>query len=660
MIQSVPRVRRAAYFLIAPAVCLALFWRAPFIWFRNDDFSLLGIPLDVHNIRDLFHVLFVPVAQGTVRVLSERVFFLAFSSVFHMNALPFRICAMATWFANLTLAALIGERLIGSRAAGVLAAVLWTANGAVVLPLVWAVTYTEVLCALCILLAFYARLRWLESGKRGWRITEWAAYLAGFGALEIIVMYPCIALLHALCMDRQRGEQGTSPDGQGASLDAGGPSSDRAPGSSWLGTLPLFIPAVIFTAVHFFLIPKTQGAYYSLAIDHRLPATFLNYVSWAMAPILIGDPLGGWRLLGLIFAPLTGAALLVFAAWRFPGRRGLTPVFCIGWFVLLLIPVLPLPDHTTDYYLTIPVLGLAWLAGWSIVSAWSVTGAGRLTMTGQALARAVSVILVAAYLAGSIHEIDVATAWIYEHTDRIRVLLEAVDSTVRRHPGTAIVLSGVDQELFQIGFQDNPFRLYGVQHVYLAPGTERGIQSRLDLGGLAQFIITPAKALDLIDRGKARVLAVSADQVTDVTRVSAAVLRDTAKSSGNFVDVGDPIYAAQLGDTWFSPEGGVRWMPASATVKLFGIDASALYVTGYAPATVSASGPMRLIFSGNGLEIGSAVMNNANDRFSLAFPLPAALIGQSSIEISIHASKTVQFPGDGRDLSVIFGTFSIR
>jgi hypothetical protein len=460
-------------------------------------------------------------------------------------------------------------------------------------------------------------------------------------------------------MDRQRGDQKTLPDAHGSSLDAGRASSDRAP--SWRGTLPRFIPAVIFTAVHFFLIPKTEGQYYSLAIDHRLPATFLKYVSWALAPGLIRVTPDGWRLLGLIFAPLTGVALLAFAAWRFPSR-GLTPIFCIGWFVLPLIPVLPLPDHTTDYYLTVPVLGLAWLAGWSIASAWSVTGAGRFKVTGQVLARAVSVMLVAAYLAGSIHEIDLATAWVYEHSDRMRVLLEAVDDAVRRHPVTTIVLSGVDQELFQSGFQDNPFQLYGVEHVYLAPGEEHRIQSRLDLGGLAHFIITPPKALDLIDRGQARVLAVSANQVTDVTRAYAAILSGSTRSPGNFVDVGDPSYTAQLGGTWFPLEGGVRWMSASATVKLSGIDASAqkLYVTGYAPAAVSASGSVTLNFRGNGRTIASAVMKKADDRFSLAFPLPAALIGQSSVEVSIDASKTVRFPGDERDLGVIFGTFSIR
>jgi hypothetical protein len=629
--------RQAGYFLIAPAVCVALFWRAPFIWFRNDDFAWLGIPLEVHNIRDLFHVLFVPRAQGTIRVLSERLFFLVFASVFGIHALPFRICALATWFANLTLAALIGTRLMRSRAAGVLAAVLWTANGAIVLPLVWASTYNEVLCALCILLAFYARLRFLESGRRGWRITEWAAYLAGFGALEIIVMYPFIALLHALCLDRRR-EDVDSPRNQG-----------------WLATWPLFIPAVIFTAVHFFLIPKTEGPYYSLSVDQRLPATFLNYVNWALAPGLIKVTPDWWRSLGLISAPLTGIALLAFAAWR-ARHRDFLPAFCIGWFVLLIAPVLPLPQNVSDYYLTMPVLGLAWLAGWGIVSAWRATGVGG------AFARAAAVTLVAAYLTGSIHEIAFATVWNYDRGDRMRVLCEAVDDVERTHPGTAILLSGVDEDLFQSGLQDYPFRLYGVQYTYLAPGEENGLSSRLDLGGLAHFIITPPKALALLDRGKARVLALSADQVTDSTRAYAAVLRSHLQPRGNFVDVGDPNYAAQLGDTWFTPDGGARWMPASATVKLSGIDPAArkLYVTGYAPASVIAAGPITLSFLGNGREIGSAVMKKPDDRFSLAFPLPAALIGRSSVEISIHASKTVRVPGDRRDLSVVFGTFSIR
>ncbi len=128
-------------------------------------------------------------------------------------------------------------------------------------PLVWASAYNEILCAFCILAAFYARLRWLESGGRKWLITEWAAYLAGFGALEIIVMYPAVAALHALLIARKR----------------------------FWSTLPLFVPAVAFTCFHFFFIPVVAGPYYTLAVDRRLPGNFLTYIGWAIAPSQLGD-----------------------------------------------------------------------------------------------------------------------------------------------------------------------------------------------------------------------------------------------------------------------------------------------------------------------------------------------------------------------------------
>ena len=277
------QLRRAACFLIAPAVCLILFWRVPGTWFLNDDFAWLGMPLEVHSLYDFFHVLFIPKAQGTIRVLSERLFFLTFSSVFGLHALPYRLWVLATWFGDLTLANLIGARLTGSRAAGILAALLWARSACVTTPLVWASAYNEILCAFCILAAFYARLRWLESGSRKWLVGEWAAYLAGFGALEVIVMYPAVAALHALLMARKR----------------------------FWSTLPLFAPAVAFTCFHFFFIPVVAGPYYTLAVDRRLLGNFLTYIGWAIEPGQLSD-LSARIGLGVWIITLTCLALTAF------------------------------------------------------------------------------------------------------------------------------------------------------------------------------------------------------------------------------------------------------------------------------------------------------------------------------------------------------------
>ncbi|PYT10738.1 MAG: hypothetical protein DMG59_28070 [Acidobacteria bacterium] len=79
------RVARAAYFL-PPLVCLIVFWRVPFTWFISDDFAWLSLPLQVHSLNDFWDAVFTPRAQGTVRVLSERLFFLVFSSLFGLHA----------------------------------------------------------------------------------------------------------------------------------------------------------------------------------------------------------------------------------------------------------------------------------------------------------------------------------------------------------------------------------------------------------------------------------------------------------------------------------------------------------------------------------------------------------------------------------------------
>ena len=618
------RVARAAYFL-PPLVCLIVFWRVPFTWFISDDFAWLSLPLQVHGLNDFWDAVFTPRAQGTVRVLSERLFFLVFSSLFGLHALPYRLWILGVWFADLTLAALIGERLTGSRAAGVVCALLWTTSARIVTTLAWASAYNEVLCAFFVLSAFYARLRWLESGQRKWMAAEWSAYLAGFGALELIVIYPAIVILHALLVARKQ-----------------------------LGTaLALLIPAAVFSAVHLLFIPKHPAQIYAFAIDRRLFQTFGQYLAWALGPSGMGDYDPRWRLPGLIVTGLIGVALAAFAAWRLRCRDRVV-VFCAGWFVILLAPVLPLVNHVSDYYLTIPIIGLAWLAGWAFVVAWQA----------GASARVVAVILVALYLAGSIYEIQAATQWYFDLGGRMRALVRGVEDSMRRHPGSAVLLQGVDARLFQEGgFQDDPFHLVGAERVYLAPGTEKGIAAREDLGGTTRFRISQEQAMKLLERGQARVLDAASGGARDVTQQYEIVARaEFLATHRNFVDVGDPVYTARLGPTWHSIENGFRWMPKTATIQLSG-PASAdekLHVTGYAPAVALASGPVTLRFQAAGHGIGSATLRTPAAKFALEFPLPADLVGQYAVEISVEANKVFRVPGDGRELGMVFGTFSIR
>lgn len=91
---------RLAGFALACAVCLWLYWPGLMTWFAMDDFAWLGLRQAAGDAGWLA-VLFSPKAQGTVRPLSERLYFLALEGIFGIEALPFRIVGFATQMLNL-------------------------------------------------------------------------------------------------------------------------------------------------------------------------------------------------------------------------------------------------------------------------------------------------------------------------------------------------------------------------------------------------------------------------------------------------------------------------------------------------------------------------------------------------------------------------------
>lgn len=614
-------MKRVAYYLCAPALCLALFWRVLVTWFRTDDFSLLSLASSVHDLRSLGYALFHPVAQGTVRVLSDRLFYLLFYTLFGVRAGPFHVGILLTWFIALGLAAEIGARVAGSRAAGLAAALLWTTSPIISTPLAWAAVYEVVLCAFFALAALYARVRFLETGAKAWRNAEWMLFLLGFGAQESMVVYPAAAVLYTWAVARRdvfkKGER---------------------------GVFALFLPSVLFTAVHFFLIPKQPSEVYRLAVDARLPATLWTYFKMSMGPEQFGST--------LIF----GSVLAAFLIWRL-WRRDWAVLFAAGWWVLWIAPVLPLPNHISDYYLTASMAGLAWLGGSALVAAWN---AGSKAGIGARIGAAA---LVALYLFNAVPAIRDGTAWYLEHTARMRVAFRAMEEVGQEQPGATVIFKGVDNDLFQTGFQDHPFLLAGISQVFLAPGTENGIVAREDLGGIKSFVISPEDALRVIENGQARVIEITAGVPREITRSFDTVLRaEFLASHRDSADVGQPAYASRLGPTWNRIENGYRWMARSATVQLAGPSSPGerLYVTGYGAAAALAAGPVTLHFRADGQDLGSATVIQPDQKFAFDFALPGKLVGQYAMEVSIETSRVFRPVGETRDLGMIFGTFSVR
>lgn len=619
------RAARAAYYGIPCLVALIVYWHGLTSWFLNDDFAWLGLPLELQKPHGLWVALFRPQAQGTVRVISERLFFLIFSSVFGIHALPFRIWVFLTQFANLVLVSHITQRLTGSRLAGFVAPLLWMLNANLSVVMSWTAAYNQILCGFVLLLSFDLLLRYFETGRRVYYVAQLVVFLLGFGVLELNALYPALAALYTLCCARKH----------------------------FFKTLPLFLPSIVYAVIDLAVIPKSTAPVYHMTFRSGLFDTFSRYLSWALGPNRLGELLDeSLGLVGLIGTALIGVVLLAFVVKRLWNRQWLA-VFCVGWFLLFLAPVLPLQNHVADYYLTLPLIGLAILAAWAIDTAWHSGVAWK----------AVAVVLALFYAAGSIAESQIATNWYQERSSKIRELLTAVEAAHQRHPESMIVLSGVTGDLFQSGFQDNPFRLYGVPRLALAPGSESGIQAREELGGMKRFVVSLGELVRELAANRAVVLSISDAGIQNVTtRYKSIVTSQYLSGNRHRVDAGDPVFAARLGPTWNQIENGFRWMPKTATVQLAGPDSEGqrLYVTGYAPAVVVKDGPVTLTFRADGKPLGTAIVKTPDQRFAFDFALPKELVHKYAVEVSVEASRVLKLPGDPRELAMIFGTFEIK
>jgi hypothetical protein len=237
------RLRALAYWSAAPLLMLALYWPGLLAWFQKDDFAWLGLRGLVHSPRDLAWALFAPLAQGTIRTLSERVVNLTFVSLFGFRALPFRCLAFLTCIAAISMLSAVAAKLSGSRAVGFCAAIFWTLNCAIAIPLAWTAVYYELAWPFWLLTTFWLLLRYDETGERRFFIAQCAMFVLGFFVLEMNVVYPAIAAAYALATGKR---------------------------ALFIKGIPLFAISLLYTAIHFYFAPLPASGPYKMHWDTRV------------------------------------------------------------------------------------------------------------------------------------------------------------------------------------------------------------------------------------------------------------------------------------------------------------------------------------------------------------------------------------------------------
>src|SRR5579871_1527364 len=153
-----------AWWAVPPVAAVWFYWLGIKTWFWADDFAWLNHTTEFSNFRELLYAVFKPMAQGTIRPWSDRVFYIVFYRLFGLDPLPFHICIAVTQCANVVLLGVIVRRLTGSRVAAFAASLLWVANTAQPMVMGWSAAYNQPMCALFILGAFYLLLRFIDTG----------------------------------------------------------------------------------------------------------------------------------------------------------------------------------------------------------------------------------------------------------------------------------------------------------------------------------------------------------------------------------------------------------------------------------------------------------------------------------------------------------------
>ncbi len=613
---------RVAFWLLPPLFLLLVYWPGVGAWFQADDFAWLSLWRQVHDWPSFLHVMFAPMAQGTIRPWSERGFFLLFHWMFGVDALPWRIFVFLNACGCLVLLALIARRITAdqsrfARYAACIAPLVWIASWGLPVPMTWSSDYNQIQCTLFLLGAFYLRLR-------GVYWAEMAAFVLGFGALEINIVYPAIALVWSFIARRGKRDLVT--------------------------IAPLFLISCAYYFLHAHLSPPAAGGPYAMHFDRAMFGTLYTYWDWAMLSPQWAGARRPERVVPIAAAVFT--AFLAFAAVR--ERRA--ALFGLAWFLLTLAPLLPLRDHISDYYLTIPAAGLA-LAFMAGVSALS-----------SVPARAAACALAALYVGMNAPLDRSASGWYAARSQRIRTLVLGAVTARERNPGQAILLDGVDEQLYDAAIADSPFVALNVPEVYLSPETEGRFSVPANLIPVADAALPPGPTLHALAADQIVVYRLDGDRLRNVTSAYELSARATLKNiSPERVDAGNPLMAYLLGPEWYALEGNHRWMPRQATVRLggprlagSGVSRARLVLTGYCPEAFLREGPLKLAVEIDGESLAPAEISKPEEPFVRMFGIPASVQGRDSVLVRLTLNRALRSGSDSRELGLAFGVIEFR
>lgn len=444
----------------------------------------------------------------------------------------------------------------------------------------------------------------------------------GFGVLEENVVYPALAVAYSMLFARK----------------------------VIVSALCMFPSSILYAIVHNAYSKGAHQGIYAVEFGPQTITTLFKYWTYSVWPskldaFVVYDPHVATLLIGSF--SLAILSFLVLRNWKEPAA-----LFGMAWFLIAIGPYLLLPNRISAYYPVVPTIGLSLLAASAMQWGWRKS----------VVTRTVTLVLALSFAIPSSY-----AAWAECREARIRSqivknLVMSIDRLSDNQRTRHIFLQGIDDELFRQAIHNSPFRLLGLQHVYIAPSDAQKLTPWNEFKDYSALSPPESVVLQHLENGSGIVLRFENPRTANVTSFYRAVLRQRIKDNGfpQRIDPGDLLFQDYLKDGWHQIEDQHRWMSQQASFTISGKHGAgqALHIDAMCATEQQVDAPLLMTATISGKTIGQPIrIDRCDSEVDLSFPLPSP---SEQIEVTLSLNKASKFPPDTRALGLVIRRIEIR
>lgn len=110
-----------------------------------------------------------------------------------------------------------------------------------------------------------------------------------------------------------------------------------------------------------------------------------------------------------------------------------------------------------------------------------------------------------------------ATRHYIEESNTSKAFLLGSQAVRKAHPNQALLIDGINDEIYRVAISDSALHALGIEDVYLTPGSETRVHAAPDDEGFASAVVDPVVAMRAVRQQDAAVYSFAPQHLDDIT-----------------------------------------------------------------------------------------------------------------------------------------------